>query len=134
MTQLTKNFTLEELIHSDYAEKHGIKNLPTDDIVYNLTALAQDILQPARDLLGESITVSSGYRCKEVNDGVGSKDTSQHLIGQAADLECSDNAKLFKLIKEQLPFDQLINESNLAWVHVSYKPHGPNRGQVLIIK
>jgi zinc D-Ala-D-Ala carboxypeptidase len=131
---LTKNFTLEALVHSDYADSHKIENIPTDDVVYNLTALAQDVLQPARDLFGGPININSGFRCKKVNDGVGSKDTSQHMIGQAADLDCSDNKKLFNLIKDNLIYDQLIDEKGLAWVHVSYKPHGGNRKQILKIK
>lgn len=134
MTHLTKDFTLEELTSSDWAEAHNMSNIPTDDVVYNLTALSQDILQPARDLFGGSITVNSGYRCKQVNDGVGSKDNSQHMIGQAADITCSDNKKLYSLIKNNLPFDQLIDEKNLTWIHVSYKPHGGNRKQSFSIK
>ena len=131
---LTKNFTLEELLHSDYGEAHNIENLATDDVVYNLTALAQDILQPLRDLYGKQIKVNSGYRCKQINDAVGSKDTSQHLIGQAADLDCDDNKKLYELIVDNLDYDQLIDEKSMSWVHVSYKPHGVNRNQQLVIK
>ena len=134
---LTKNFTLEELLHSDYGEVHNIENLATDDVVYNLTALAQDILQPLRDLYGKPIKINSGYRCKQINDAVGSKDTSQHLKGQAADLDCDDNKKLYKLIVDNLDYDQLISESgtidNPKWIHVSYKPHGRNRNQELRI-
>lgn len=131
---LTKNFTLEEFLHSDYGEAHNIENLATDDVVYNLTALAQDILQPLRDLYGKQIKVNSGYRCKQINDGVGSKDTSQHLKGQAADLDCDDNKKLYDLIRDNLDYDQLIDEKSMSWVHVSYKPHGVNRNQQLVIK
>jgi len=135
---LTENFTLEELIYSEWADAHNVENIPTDDVVYNLTALAQDILQPARDLFDGPISINSGFRCKEVNDGVGSKDTSQHMIGQAADLDCSDNKKLFNLIKDNLIFDQLISEGGLVtnpkWIHVSYRPHGGNRKQILTIK
>jgi zinc D-Ala-D-Ala carboxypeptidase len=132
---LTKDFTLEELIHSEYADAHGIKNLPTDEEVYNLTALAQDVLQPVRDILGAPIRVNSGFRCKQVNDGVGSRDVSQHRKGEAADLECPTlgNKALYDAIVQHGNYDQLIDELHLSWVHVSWKADKPNRKQQLKI-
>lgn len=133
---LTKNFTLEELIHSNYAVVHGIENLPTDEVVYNLTALAQDVLQPIRDILGCPIRVSSGYRSLAVNRGVGSKDTSQHMKGEAADLECPEkgNKALYEAIRKFGVYDQLIDEKNLSWVHVSHKADGGDRHMAFKIK
>lgn len=132
---LTKNFTLESLIHSDYADVNHIPNIPSDASVYNLTALAQDVLQPVRDYLGVPIIVNSGYRCKKVNDGVGSKDSSQHLTGEAADITCPSlgNKKLFDAIRKLGVYDQLIDEKNLSWVHVSHKADLPDRKQILKI-
>lgn len=132
---LTKDFTLEELIHSEYADANGIENIPTDKEVYNLTALAQDVLQPIRDILGAAIKVNSGFRCKAVNDGVGSRDVSQHRKGEAADIECPTlgNKALYDAIVEFGKYDQLIDEKNLSWVHVSWKADKPNRKQRLKI-
>lgn len=130
---LTKDFTLEELIHSDAAVKNGISNLPTDEIVYNLTALAQDVLQPVRDALGAPIKINSGYRSLDVNSLIGGKSTSQHIKGEAADIECESlgNKVLFEKIKELGVFDQLIDEKNLSWVHVSHKADKPDRHQII---
>lgn len=130
---LTKNFTLEELIHSDLATELNIDNTPTDEVVYNLTALAQDVLQPVRDKLGVPIQVSSGYRCKKLNDAVGSSDSSQHLKGEAVDIVCPKlgNKALFDAIKELGVYDQLIDENWLQWIHVSHKADKPDRHQIL---
>lgn len=133
---LTKNFTLEELIHSEWADAHNIENIPTDSDVYNLTALAQDVLQPIRDILGVPIEINSGFRCKAVNDGVGSKDSSQHIRGEAVDLECPKlgNKALYDAIIKHGVYDQIIDEHSLAWVHVSHKADLPDRHQQLKIK
>ena len=86
----------------------------------------------------DRIIVSSGYRCPELNKAVGGARTSQHTLGQAADIHTKSNSKesnkqLFELIKQlKLPFDQLINEYNYSWVHVSYSNR--NRRQILNIK
>ena len=131
--QLTKDFTLEELIHSDLADRLYIKNLPTDEQVYNLTALAQDVLQPVRDYLGVPIKVNSGFRSEALNKRIGGKPTSQHLNGEAADIECEEksNKELFDAIVKLGVSDQVINESNFAWVHVSHKADLPDRYQIL---
>lgn len=130
---LTKDFTLEELIHSDLAERLNIQNLPTDEQVYNLTALAQDVLQPVRDYLGVPIKVNSGFRSATLNKYVGGKPTSQHLLGEAADIECEEvsNKELFDAIIKLGVFDQVINESDFAWIHVSHKADAPDRHQIL---
>ncbi len=83
---------------------------------------------------GKPITVNSGYRCPELNAAVKGSKTSQHMSGQAADIDTGDrqqNKLLFEHIRKNLPFDQLIDESNFAWVHVSYRADGNNRMQVL---
>lgn len=131
--QLTKDFTLQELIHSNLAERLYIPNVPTDEQVYNLTALAQDVLQPVRDYLGVPIKVNSGFRSEALNKRVGGKPTSQHLKGEAVDIECEDvtNKELFDAIIKLGVFDQVINESDFAWVHVSHKADLPDRHQIL---
>lgn len=128
--QLTRDFSLEELTST----ATGMPNKPGDAEFDALRLLAVNVLQPLRDLYGGAIIVNSGYRSTSVNISVGGSKTSQHLKGEAADLDCADNARLFGLIRNCLVFDQLIweggNDRQPDWVHVSFK-QGANRRQVL---
>ncbi len=132
-----KYFTLNELTASSTAKRKGIDNTPDATVRANLTALVANILDPLREAYGKPIVVSSGYRSPKLNRAVGGAAKSQHVTGQAADIHTlsdtpADNKKLFDLIlKLKLPFDQLINEYNFNWVHVSFSPR--NRRQVLKI-
>jgi hypothetical protein len=131
--QLTENFTLAELTITST----GLPNQPNTEQLGNLKALAKNVLQPLRNLYGNPISVNSGFRSASVNISIGGAKTSQHCNGEAADLDCDDNARLFNLIRSNLDFDQLIweggNELAPAWVHVSYKSSG-NRRNVLKMK
>ena len=92
------------------------------------------MLDPLREWYGKPVTVNSGYRCPQLNRMVGGAASSQHLKGEAADITAGskeENRKLFDYIKSHLPFDQLIDEKNYSWVHVSYKRDGNNRKQIL---
>lgn len=128
--QLSENFTLAELT----VTSTRLPNQPNAVQLENLKALAKNVLQPLRNLYGKSITVNSGFRSVSVNISVGGAKNSQHCNGEAADLDCDDNARLFNLIRSNLDFDQLIweggNDVSPAWVHVSYKRSG-NRKSVL---
>jgi uncharacterized protein YcbK (DUF882 family) len=119
-----KYFTIKELCKSSTATAKGIDNSPNSEIVKNLEQLIDNILDPLRERYGKPITVNSGYRCPELNKAVGGSKTSQHMQGLAADITVGSPKKnkiLFDLIKEMdLPFDQLIDEKKLSWVHVSY--------------
>ena len=132
-----KYFTLNELTASSTAKRKGIDNTPDATVRANLTALVANILDPLREAYGKPIVVSSGYRSPKLNRAVGGAAKSQHVTGQAADIHTlsdtpADNKKLFDLIQSlKLPFDQLINEYNFNWVHVSFSPR--NRRQVLKI-
>lgn len=130
-----KYFTIEELCASDTAKKKGIKNEPDARARENLTHLIEELLDPIRESWGKPIYVNSGYRCAKLNKAVGGVSNSQHLYGEAADLDTrkgkAENEALFRCIREHRIFDQLIDENNFAWVHVSYRR--PNRNQVLKI-
>lgn len=121
-----KYFTIKELIKSTTAIKRNIDNSPSKEVERSLTALVEKVLDPLREAYGKPIIVTSGYRCPKLNAIVGSKPSSQHVKGEAADIKSvqdtpEENKKLFDLIvKLNLPFDQLINEHNYDWVHVSY--------------
>ena len=130
--QLSKNFTLAELTKTSAP----YENYPQVKERIALKQLVDNVLQPLRDLYGKPIKVNSGFRSPLVNIHVGSKSkNSQHTKGEAADItggSREENIKLYNLIREHLPFDQLINEYDFSWVHVSYKPKG-NRKQELKI-
>lgn len=131
---LTPNFTYEELTHTDHRE---FENIPTDDERQNLHRLA-DFLEQIKALLGgKPIMINSAYRSKQVNDAVGSKDSSQHRTGCAADIRVPGMTpdEVVQRIKiSGLPFDQLIREFD-RWTHVSIPNHPSDapRRQVLII-
>jgi len=131
--KLSENFLLEELTLTSTR----LPNQPNADQLESLKQLTINVLQPLRNLFGDSITVNSGFRSVSVNISVGGVKTSQHLKGEAADLSCNDNARLFQIVRENLDFDQLIweggNDSCPDWIHVSYKVSG-NRNQVLKMK
>ena len=133
--KLSSNFTLEELTISQTALRNDIDNIPNEEEIENLKQLCINILQPLRDDYQLPLVISSGFRSKELSSLVGSKPTSQHCQGSAADFTIPgvDNKKVFKHIIENLPFDQAIleyyNEDNSGWIHVSYVTSG--RGQAL---
>lgn len=129
-----KYFTIAELCKSTTADRLGINNRCKNEHVVNLTALVDNVLDPLRTWYGKPLVVSSGFRCPELNKAVKGSKTSQHMSGQAADIDTGDrqqNKLLFEYIRKNLPFDQLIDESNFAWVHVSFRLDGKNRNQVL---
>jgi hypothetical protein len=137
-TQLTKNFTLEELCHSNTAKAKGIINLPGEAEKANLYILADKLLQPVRDLSGGLIIVSSGFRNSVVNKLAGGAANSQHLTGKAADISSAKMRarELFNLIiNSGLEFDQVIlyDDGRNNFVHVSYNK-GNNRRQALYSK
>lgn len=119
-----KYFTIKELCNSDKAKEYKINNTPNSVIIRHLNLLVHFILDPLREKYGKPIIVSSGYRCEELNKLLNGSKTSQHKKGLAADITAgsiSENKKLFNLIiKLNLPFDQLIDEKNYQWIHVSY--------------
>lgn len=131
-----KYFTIEEMIKSSTATAKRIDNTPNQAVIDSLTKLIEAVLDPLREWYGKPIRVNSGYRCEALNKAAGSKaKNSQHLYGEAADITVgskTENEKLFNYIKDNLPFDQLINESNFSWVHVSYR-EGRLRKQVLAL-
>ena len=95
----------------------------------NITALTEQVLDPAREALGKPVVVNSGFRCPIHNQAVGGVYNSQHVSGQAADVRCEDNRKLAQIIVKNGRFDQLIEYP--TFLHVSWKRQGGNRQQIL---
>ena len=140
MLQLSRNFTLDELVKSGLADRYSIDNSPSPQETSNLELLVLLVLQPVRDHVAKPVTVRSGFRCDRVNTLAGSSDRSQHRSGEAADIEVMglDNYELACWIRDNLDYDQLIlefytGEANSGWVHVSYKSVGNNRKECLTI-
>lgn len=129
-------FTMGEFIRSDTAAKLGIDNRCKMEHVPNIKALVANVLDPLRKAYGKPIRITSGFRCPKLNKAVGGSPTSQHMSGMAADIvgtpnTVAENTRLFYLIQSlELPFDQLIDEKGMKWVHVSFCLK-KNRYQVL---
>ena len=124
MTQITAHFSLEELTHSDTADRFGLDNTPSPDALAALTRLAVTILEPIREQVGGPILVHDGYRSPEVNAAVGGVPDSQHAHGEAADISATPMTlrALFDLIRtSRVPYDQVILEETPTGgcVHVS---------------
>jgi hypothetical protein len=135
--KLTEHFSLEELTFSEIAERNGWDNTPNDHELENLKRLAEFLEEVKQALGGKPIIVSSGFRSKQTNDGVGSRDSSQHRIGAAVDFrvpELTPNDVVKAVIASGLPYDQIIREFD-RWTHISI-PNSPDakpRKQALII-
>ena len=134
MTPITANFSLEELTHTDHRQ---FDNTPNELEKQNLIRLAKLLEQVKSTLGGKPIMVNSAFRSKAVNDAVGSKDTSQHRLGCAADIRVpgvTPDQVVKACIAAKLPYDQIIREFD-AWTHISVPnvPTGKPRNQALII-
>lgn len=131
--KLTNNFSLEELVYSETAIKNGINNCAYVDVLNNLSNLCINVLQPLRDHFNKPVIITSGYRCKKLNELVGGVSNSQHVKGEAVDLIVlgEDLKDVYNYMKNNLPFDQLLFErSNTAqWIHVSFTTN--NRHQAI---
>jgi hypothetical protein len=131
--QFTKNFSLYELLLTSHRRFDEEQYNPPAEVIENLRALCVNVLQPLRDALNSPVNLNSGYRCPSLNQAIGGARNSQHMTGHAADIIDLNNGNenLFKKIKQlNLPFDQMIDEFDFRWVHVSYDPVR-NRRQIL---
>ena len=134
-----KFFTIKELCKSATAAKKGIDNTPTKEVVENLDELIRNVLDPVRGIVGEPVTVNSGYRCPRLNKAVGGVATSQHVKGEAADITLRDkkqNKRLWDAAIIHGVYDQVIWEKGCDaypdWIHISYRT--PMRKQKLRIR
>ena len=137
--KLSKNLTLSEVLISQTAKRLGLSNEPKQQHLESLKDISSCIFQPLRDHFKVPIHVSSGYRSLELNSAIGGSKSSQHMKGEALDLDADyykgiTNSQIFYFIKNNLVFDQLIwefgNSENPSWVHVSFS-RGNNRNKVM---
>ena len=132
------NFSMGELINSYTSAKLNINNMPDTASLDNLLELIVNCLQPVRDLIGKPMIVTSGYRCKLLNQKVGGSDKSEHLQGKACDFIITGMKPadiVSKIRNSGIAFNQLIEEhsKDSCWVHISYNK-GFNRREVLRYK
>jgi hypothetical protein len=135
---LSPNFTLEELTVSEIAARRNLDNTPNATEIANLVRVAE-LLEQVRALLGKPILINSAFRSKPVNDAVGSRDTSQHRLGCAADIRVpglTPKQVVQACIDAKIPFDQIIEEFD-SWTHISVpnaKEQQPRRQALVINK
>ena len=133
--RLSKNFVLSEITRSNTATRLGINNEPSKKHLENMQVLITELIQPMRDALGP-IRISSGYRSPQLNRAIGGSSKSQHCKGEALDLQFWKDGSMCNqeiyhwVLKSGLQFDQMINEFDFAWIHISFKEKN-NRNQVL---
>ena len=136
MENISKHISYTEATHSPTAVKLGINNNPNETQLEAMKLVAEKCFEPLRTWYNKPIKVNSFFRSDLLNRAVKGSLTSQHKKGEAIDLDAGskeENKKLFDYIKNHLEFDQVINEYNYSWVHVSYSKI-KNRKQILIIK
>ena len=134
---LSENFTYDELTRSETAARHGFDNTPNEGEVDNLKRLAALLEEVKKAVGGKAVMINRGFRSKQTNDAVGSKDSSQHRLGCAADIRVpgmTPRQVVEACIEAQVPFDQIILEFD-SWTHISVAntPDAALRGQKLII-
>lgn len=139
---LSEHLSYNEAVKSQTALRHNIDNTPSVSELQNMIYVAENIFEPIRNWVGSPVYVSSFYRCLELNRRIGSKDTSQHVKGEAIDIDMDvyggrTNGELFNWVKNNLNFDQLIwefgDEENPAWVHISLRKGLTNRNQIIYL-
>ncbi len=133
---ISKHITLEEAINSPTALRLKIDNKPNDIVLESMKLVAEKCFEPLRVWYGKPIKVNSFYRSLNLNKAVGGSATSQHVKGEAIDLtggSKEENKKIFDWCKVNLVFDQLINEYDYTWIHISYNKT-KNRNQILVVK
>jgi uncharacterized protein YcbK (DUF882 family) len=133
---ISKHITIEEATFSAKAVSNKISNVPNEAQLKAMQLVAEKLFEPLRVWYGKPIKINSFFRNNQVNKLVGGSATSQHCKGEAIDISAGskeENKKLFDYVCKNLDFDQVINEYNFTWVHISYKSKG-NRKQILVIK
>jgi hypothetical protein len=135
MRNISKHITYDEATKSPTAIRNKIDNTPSEEVLTNMESVASACFEPLREWYGKPIRINSFYRCEALNTLVKGSKTSDHMKGRSIDLDAgsiAENKKIFDWCKANLKFDQLINEYNYSWVHISFNL-GKNRNQVLKI-
>lgn len=137
MENISKHITFKEATFSATAQRLGLKNEPTEQHLKAMKLVAEKCFEPLREWYGKPLKINSFYRGKDLNRAVKGSLSSQHCKGEAIDIDAgsiAENKKIHDWIKDNLDFDQIINEYNYSWVHVSYTDKKPNRKQLVVVK
>ena len=137
---ISKHISYKEATHSATALRRDLDNTPNDEQLKCMEEVAENLFEPLRKWVGGPIKVNSFFRGKAVNTAIGGARTSQHMKGQAIDIDDTfgykTNAEMYHYIKDNLDFDQMIwefgDDKNPAWVHISWVSHRPNRKKLTI--
>ena len=138
--KISNHITYAEAIHSNTAKRRGVDNTPSQTQVEAMKLLAEKVFEPLREWVGGPIKVNSFFRGEPVNTAIGGSKRSQHMKGQAIDIDDTfghkTNAEMYHYIKDNLDFDQMIwefgNNKNPNWIHISWVSHRPNRKKLTI--
>ena len=139
MQKISKNVSYKEGVYSITADRLGLENKPNEEQLANMKTIAEKVFQPLREWVGAPIKINSFFRSPELNKAIGGSTKSQHCHGQAIDIDDTfghaTNAVMFKWIKENINFDQMIwefgDDKNPNWVHISYVSPEDNRNRCL---
>ena len=139
---ISKHVSYKEATHSATALRRGLDNTPNDEQLKCMEEVAENLFEPLREWVGGPIKVNSFFRGEPVNTAIGGSKRSQHMKGQAIDIDDTfghkTNAEMYHYIKDNLDFDQLIwefgDDKNPNWVHMSWVSHRPNRKKLTIAK
>ena len=124
MENISKNISYKEATHSNTAKARKIDNTPSGDTIVRMKLVAERCFQPVREWYGKPININSFYRSPLLNQAIRGAKNSQHVKGEAIDISAgssTENKKLFDWLKDNVEFDQLINEYGYRWIHISYK-------------
>lgn len=139
MEKISKHISYREGVYSNTADRKGIENIPNDEQLANMKVIAEKVFEPLRNFVGGPIKINSFFRSVKLNRAIGGSAKSQHCKGQAIDIDdtfgTAINAVMYRWIKENLDFDQMIwefgDDKNPNWVHVSYVSEDKNRNRCL---
>ena len=142
MERISKHVSWKEGTYSRTGERLDLDNTPNEEQLKCMKAIAENIFEPLREWVGGPVKINSFFRGEQVNKAIGGSTRSQHMKGQAIDIDDTfkhkTNAEMFHFIKDNLDFDQLIwefgTDDNPNWVHVSYVTHRDNRKKLTIAK
>ena len=140
--KISKHVRYKEGVRSRTADRRGLDNTPNESQLKCMKEIAEDLFEPLREWVGGPIKINSFFRGEPVNTAIGGSKYSQHMKGQAMDIDDTfghkTNAEMYHYIKDNLDFDQLIwefgDDKNPNWIHVSYVTHRENRKKLTIAK
>jgi zinc D-Ala-D-Ala carboxypeptidase len=139
MENISRHVSHKEGVRSNTAARKGIENTPSEEQLTKMKLVSEKVFEPLRKWVGGPIKINSFFRCYKLNKAIGGSKTSQHMSGQAMDIDDTfghkTNAEMFNYIKDNLDFDQMIwefgDDDNPDWVHISYVSPDENRGRRL---